>query len=224
MNILALETATDRCSVALEISGDLIVRATDEPRVHAGRLLGMTEECLREGGLKPADVDLLTFGRGPGSFTGVRIATGVVQGLAFGLERLVVPVSTLACMAVGAWRNHACQKVAVCVDARMGECYWGTFTVDAAGVATLQGAELIAEPDSLPLPGEPGWVGVGTGWDVFPQLAAAAKGCVDRVFPALLPEARDLIATASAANRRGESIPAEQALPMYLRDRVAWRS
>jgi len=224
MNILALETATDRCSVALDVDGELVCRASDEPRVHARRVLGMVDECLREAGLRPAEVDLLTFGRGPGSFTGVRIATGVVQGLSLGLERPVVPVSTLAGIAVAVWRTAGHDRVAVCVNARMGECYWGRFTVDAAGVAVLQGEELIAKPGSLPLPAEPGWTGAGSGWTAYTELAAPASKSLEAIFPDLLPDARDLIATAQAVSSRGGSVAAEQALPLYLRDKVAWRS
>ncbi len=223
MNILALETATDRCSVALDVGGELVCRDSDEPRVHARRVLGMVDECLREAGLRPAELDLLAFGRGPGSFTGVRIATGVIQGLSLGLERPVVPVSTLAGIAVGVWRTAGHDRVAVCVDARMGECYWGRFTIDAAGVAVLHGEELIADPGRLPLPAEPGWAGAGSGWTACTELAAASESLV-AVFPGLLPEARDLIATARAAGSRGDSVAAEQALPLYLRDKVAWRS
>lgn len=224
MNILALETATDCCSVALAVGEGLYCRQSSETRIHARRVLGMVDECLSEAGLAAADVDLLAFGRGPGSFTGVRIATAVVQGLALGLERPVVPVSTLAAAAVCGWRQSRRQRIAVCVDARMDECYWGLYTVTDAGVAELVGEEQIGSAETLPGPPGPGWLGVGSGWSRYPELARRFGSDVEALVPDLLPEARDMIATARAAHGRGEAVLAEAAVPVYLRDKVAWRS
>ncbi len=184
----------------------------------------MVDECLSEAGLAPADVDLITFGRGPGSFTGVRIATAVVQGLALGLECPVVPVSSLAAAAVGVRRQRGGGRVAVCVDARMDECYWGLYTVSDNGVAELLGEELIAGPDALPDPPAPGWLGVGSGWHRYPELARRMDADIEVLEPDLLPEARDLIETARAAYDRGEAVAADAAMPVYLREQVAWRS
>ncbi|MGB5621684.1 MAG: tRNA (adenosine(37)-N6)-threonylcarbamoyltransferase complex dimerization subunit type 1 TsaB [Gammaproteobacteria bacterium] len=224
MNILALETATDRCSVALAVAGTLCCRQSSEPRIHARRVLGMVDECLSEAGLAPANVDLITFGCGPGSFTGVRIATAVVQGLALGLECPVVPVSTLAAAAVGVCRQRGGSRVAVCVDARMDECYWGLYTVTDKGVAELLGEESVSGPDALPRPPAPGWLGVGSGWHRYPELARRMDADVEVLEPDLLPEARDLIKTARAAYDRGEAVAADAAMPVYLREQVAWRS
>jgi len=224
MNILALETATDACSVALAAGEDLHTRYSAEPRIHARRVLGMVDECLADADRRPADLDLLVFGRGPGSFTGVRIATGVIQGFALGFERPVIPVSTLAGFAVAAWRLHGRHRVAVCVDARMEECYWGAFTVSEEGVATPVCEERIASPDALPELEQDGWMGVGSGWSRFPELEARMGGQVEILAPDLLPEARDLVATAAVAHQRGEAVAAESALPVYLREQVAWRS
>lgn len=224
MNILALETATDACSVALVAGADLHTRCSAEPRAHARRVLGMVDECLAEASRTPADLDLLVFGRGPGSFTGVRIATGVIQGLALGLERPVIPVSTLAAFAVAAWRLHGRNRVAVCVDARMEECYWGAFTVSDEGVAVPVCDERIASPDALPDLEQDGWMGAGSGWTRFPELEARMGRRVEIMAPDLLPEARDLVATAAVAYQRGEAVTAESALPVYLREQVAWRS
>ena len=223
MRLLAIETATEACSVALAVGGRLCERYTTEPRVHAARVLSMIDECLAEGGIRPRDLQALAFGRGPGSFTGVGIATGVMQGLALGLERPVVPVSTLAGFAATAWRLHGVPRVAVCVDARMGEFYWGVYEV-AGGVATLCGEECLASAAELPAPDGGGWLAVGTGWRAAPELLTRMRSQIARVEPDVLPAAADLVATAVAACAAGATVAAEDAVPVYLRERVAWRT
>lgn len=223
MKLLAIETATDACSVAVMAAGRVVERETLEPRSHAERVLQMVDECLEEAGLKLGDLDALTFGRGPGSFTGVRIATGVVQGLALGANLPVVPVSTLAGHAVTAWRRLGVPRSAVAVDARMEECYWGCYEVSEEGVASLVGEELIATPDRIPAPPGVDWVGVGSAWTAYPGLASSLPGVRPASEP-LLPSARDLLATAVDRLAHGEAVTAEEALPVYLRERVAWQS
>ena len=148
MNLLALETATDRCSVALSVDAGVCARVDERPRVHARRVLGMVEACLAEGGIGAHEVDAYAFGRGPGSFTGVRIGAGVVQGLALGTGRPVVPVSTLAGHAVAARRLHGAVQTAVCVDARLGECYWGLYRVQEDGLAEALAPDALAREES----------------------------------------------------------------------------
>ena len=152
MNVLALETATDACSVALAAGEDLYSRQSTEPRIHARRVLAMVDECLAEAGQRPADVDLLVFGRGPGSFTGVRIATGVVQGLSLGAGLPVVPVSTLAALAQGTIRQQGARAVLAALDARMQEVYWGAFRCDDNGLVDPLGGEAVCAPQRVPLP------------------------------------------------------------------------
>jgi len=224
VNLLLLETATEACSVALLTGGQVIARYTTEPRVHATRVLAMIDECLAQGQLRGRDLHAIAFGRGPGSFTGVRIATGVVQGLAFGLQCPVIPLSTLAAFAATARRVHVMGRIAVCLDARMGECYWGTYEVANSGVATLTGAERLAAPEDLQLPDGDEWLAVGSGWRAYPDLASRLASGIVRIEPDLLPAASDMVATAKAAHTAGAMVGAEQALPVYLRERVAWRS
>lgn len=222
MKLLAIETATDACSVAV-LRGDVLAEQfSDEPRVHAARVLGMVEACLEEAAIDLAGLDALVFGRGPGSFTGVRIAAGVIQGLALGSGLTVVGVSTLAGHAVAAARVHGVARVAVAVDARMDECYWGLYEVEH-GVATAVQDESIADPASIAAPDGDGWVGVGSGWAAYPALAGNMPS-VEVIDPALLPRARDLLATGAAAFSEGRVVSAEDALPVYLREKVAWRS
>lgn len=222
MKILAIETATDACSAALSVDDGIVDRQTCEPRVHAERVLQMIQECLAEAGLSLGSLDALAFGRGPGSFTGVRIAAGVVQGLSLGADLPVIPVSTLAGHAAAAWRKNSARQVAVAVDARMDECYWGCFRISAKGVASLVGREMIAKPEALPVPGEGDWFGVGSGWQAFPELKSAMPA-VAVMSETVLPMARDIIPTAIQLFEQGEAVPAEQALPVYLREKVAWR-
>ena len=222
MKILAIETATDACSVALSVESRMVDRQTCEPRVHAERVLQMVRDCLEEADLSLGSLDALAFGRGPGSFTGVRIAAGIVQGLALGANLPVVPVSTLAGYAVAVWRKNNARQVAVAVDARMDECYWGCFRISEAGVASSIGKEMIAKPGAVPPPGEGDWVGVGSGWQAFPELRSAMPA-VDVRSASILPMARDIVPTAIRQFERGEAVPAEQALPVYLREKVAWQ-
>ncbi len=222
MKLLAIETATDACSVALMVGDRMVERETLEPRAHAEQVLAMVRDCLEEAGNPLASLDAVVFGRGPGSFTGVRIATGVVQGLALGADLPVVPVSTLAAYAVAGWRAFQVPRVAVAVDARMGECYWGCFEISETGVASLVGEEVIAPPDRVAVPPADNWIGVGSAWETFPALTAN----LPKVQPAarsVLPRARDLLPTAARQLARGETVSADQALPVYLREKVAWQ-
>ena len=125
--LLALDTATECCSAALLHDGTVTARSEVIPRQHAQRLLPMIEELLGERQLRLQDVDALVFGRGPGAFTGVRIATGMVQGLAFAADKPVIAVSNLAALAQRAWREHGAETVAAAIDARMDEVYWGLY-------------------------------------------------------------------------------------------------
>jgi tRNA threonylcarbamoyladenosine biosynthesis protein TsaB len=222
MNLLALETATDRCSVALSVDAGVCARVDERPRVHARRVLGMVEACLAEGGIGAHEVDAYAFGRGPGSFTGVRIGAGVVQGLALGTGRPVVPVSTLAAHAVAARRLHGAVQTAVCVDARLGECYWGLYRVQEDGLAEALAPDALVRPEALEFPSGAGWFGAGTGWARWPELAAGL-GAAAGFDSALLPEAADLLGLARRAFLAGEAVSPAEALPVYLREEVAWQ-
>lgn len=217
--LLALDTATEACSVALLHEGRVLSRYEVAPRLHAQRLLPMVQEVLDEAGIAIAALDAIAFGRGPGAFTGVRIAIGVVQGLAFALDRPVLPVSNLAVLAQRAHRESGASQVAAAIDARMDEIYWGCYALDG-GEMRLQGSEAVLPPEQAELPrGASGdWLGAGTGWGSY--AARMGVSVRDRL-PALLPDASDLLQLARFAWARGEALPAEQAQPVYLRDQVA---
>lgn len=216
--LLALDTATEACSVALLHEGRVLSRYEVIPRLHAQRVLPMVQELLAEAGIALAAVDAIAFGRGPGAFTGVRIAVGVVQGLAFALGRPVLPISNLAVIAQRAHREQGVSQVATAIDARMDEVYWGCYRLEA-GEMRLAGVEAVLPPERAELPrgavGE--WFGAGTGWGYAERIPVTVSG----LDAGLLPHAEDLLTLARFAWARGEAVDAEQAQPVYLRDNVA---
>jgi tRNA threonylcarbamoyladenosine biosynthesis protein TsaB len=227
MNILALDTAGETCSVALAAGERVIERLEDAPRRHAAALLPMAEACLAEAGLALGDLDAIAFGRGPGSFTGLRIAAGVAQGIAFGTGLPVAPVSNLAAGAVAACRLRGWRRTLVAFDARMDEAYVAAYVLDEWGEAVLVGEEALLAPAALAVPAALGlpagldWYGAGSAFGAWPGLAGRL-GLID-VDPSVSPRARDLLALARRALARGEAVPAEAALPVYLREQVAWQ-
>jgi tRNA threonylcarbamoyladenosine biosynthesis protein TsaB len=220
--ILAIETATEACSAALLQDDTILERFEVAPQGHARLILPMLESLLAEAGLVLGQLDALAFGRGPGSFTGVRIATGVVQGIAFGADLPVVPVSSLAAMAQGLVDREAAQRILCAFDARMGQLYWGAYVVGSNGLVTLQGEECLCNPDQLPAVAGGGWLGAGTGWLTHGEtmtriLADALAG----QHPQALPHARGVARLALHEYAQGRMVAADQAMPVYLRDQVA---
>lgn len=215
--LLALDTATEACSAALVHDGRVFHRFEVIPRLHAGRLLPMLEELLVEAGITLRQIDALVFGRGPGAFTGVRIATGMVQGLAFASGKPVIAVSNLAALAQRAWREHQAETVCAAIDARMDEVYWGCYRLEQ-GVMRLAGEECVCAPEAVVLPaGMSSAQGAGTGWQYADRLAVK----VDAAWPDMLPDARDLLSLALPQWQAGEVLDAADAQPVYLRDKVA---
>ena len=217
MKILALDTSTEACSVALWADGAVTERFELGNR-HSDRILPITQEVLAQAGLSLRQLDAVAFGRGPGSFTGLRICAGVAQGLAFGADVPVVPVSSLAALAQGV----DAPRVLAAFDARMGQIYFGDYVRNDQGLAELVGAEQLIAPVAIPLPGEKDWVGAGSGWDQYHALLSARRGVqVTRWLKQAYPRARFVAELAVAAYRAGQAVAAEQALPVYLRDEVA---
>ncbi|PAU89669.1 tRNA (adenosine(37)-N6)-threonylcarbamoyltransferase complex dimerization subunit type 1 TsaB [Pseudomonas sp. WN033] len=215
--LLAIDTATEACSAALLHNGQLYHRFEIIPRLHAQRLLPMIQELLAEAGIGMSAVDCLVFGRGPGAFTGVRIATGMVQGLAFAIGKPVIGVSNLAALAQRAYREYGVEQVAAAIDARMDEVYWGCYRLEQ-GVMRLQGEERVCAPEQVSQP--VGLVlqgGAGTGWQYAERLAVQAE----RQWPHMLPDAQDLLDLAMPDWQAGLWLDAADAQPVYLRDQVA---
>ncbi|MBA6418598.1 tRNA (adenosine(37)-N6)-threonylcarbamoyltransferase complex dimerization subunit type 1 TsaB [Pseudomonas neustonica] len=217
--LLALDTATEACSAALLHEGEVVYRSEVIPREHAQRILPMLQELMLERGIALGDVDALVFGRGPGAFTGVRIATGMVQGLAFASGKPVIAISNLAALAQRAWREHQAEYVAAAIDARMDEVYWGVFALND-GVMRPLCDERVCAPEQVELPLETGQAdvaGAGTGWQLADRLAVKPS----RYWSDMLPDARDLLALALPRWLAGEVLDAADAQPIYLRDKVA---
>lgn len=223
--LLAIDTASEVCSAALLANGQLIERALETPREHGPIVLGMVDELLAEAGLVLASLDALAFGRGPGSFTGVRIAAGISQGLALAADLPVIPVSDLAMLAQAAMdENDAADNVAVCLDARMGEAYVGFFSRDESGFAVARSEEALLRPQEIEFPaGQDEWLATGPGWKVFEGLSRRLGLGPHPAELARRPHARAALRLAPALLSSGRAVPAEEALPVYLREQVAWK-
>lgn len=218
MNVLAIDTATERCSVVLRTAGTVIERSVETPRGHAELVLPMVEAVLGEAGLALTALDGIAYGRGPGAFTGVRIAVSVVQGLAFGARLPTVGVSDLAAVAQQAARPG--ERALVCMDARMGEVYWGVFEVESVtGLATLLGEEQVSDPARVPAREDVSVV-AGSGLEAYPQLSARFPAA--RHVGGALPHAREVALLGEALLAAGQGVPAAQARPVYLRDKVTF--
>lgn len=220
--LLAIETATEACSAALLVGDAVLERFQVAPREHGALLLPMIDSLLDEAGLSMAQLDGLAFGRGPGSFTGVRMATGVIQGLAFASDLPVVPVSTLASLAQGVVDRAAPPLIYAALDARMGEVYWAAYEPDAAGLVRLLGEEQVMPPEAARLWQERPGIGVGHGWRTYVgQLEVALHGRVETCYVDELPRASGVARLARPILAQGGGVAAEEALPVYLRDNVA---
>lgn len=221
MKLLAVETSTEACSVALFIDGEVYEHFERAPKTHAKIILPMLDALMLEAGLRPQQLDALAFGRGPGSFTGVRIATGVIQGIAFGADLPVVPVSTLAALAQDFFMRSAIDIAYTAMDARIAEIFWGVYQRNADGFAALIGDEAVLPPLDLPFFTLPG-AGIGSGWAAYGDILST------RTAPPVLPIEGDALPRAGAVARLGaygfglgQAVMAEYALPVYLRDKVA---
>ncbi|HBZ71670.1 MAG TPA: tRNA (adenosine(37)-N6)-threonylcarbamoyltransferase complex dimerization subunit type 1 TsaB [Deltaproteobacteria bacterium] len=224
MKILALDTATENCSVALLIDGQLTARERLLERGHAECILPMIDEVLGEAGTPLASLTAIAFGRGPGSFTGVRLAASVTQGLAHGSGVPAVPVSDLAAVAQRILGDdETAQRVLVCNDARMREVYWGCFVRSAGGLAGPVGEERVSEPGQVALPA--GWSagpelrGAGTGFAAHPPLRSSFSTILAAIRE-VHPRAAEVALLAVSEVTAGRLRSPEDALPVYLRDDV----
>lgn len=221
MKLLAVETSTEACSAALLIDGAVAERFEVSPQKHTRLILPMIDALMAEAGLMPQQLDALAFSRGPGSFTGVRIATGIIQGIAFGADLPVVPVSTLAAIAQDFFDHHDDDVCFTAMDARMGEIFWGVYRRDQHGHAELLGREAVTPAEQVEYPPLQG-VGAGSGWGVYrDQLMTRLAGLVDRCEPGLLPRAGAIARLGARGFEQGLAVDVEQAMPVYLRDKVA---
>jgi len=231
MKILALDTATEACSAALCIEGELANNGITTkyqlaPREHSRLILQMIDELLSQAGVTVSELDAIAFGRGPGSFMGLRIAAGVVQGIAFAHDIPVIPVSTLKAIAQRAYELTESENVLAAIDARMDEVYWAKYTLTGQQWV-LDGEEQVISPDKLhlaeTLAGQDNkWVGAGTGWASYADrllpdsgfsLLARLEDC--------FPSAEVIAKLAIDELKAGNTVPAAEAIPVYLRNDVA---
>ena len=220
MRLIALDTSTEACSVALALDGKVQARFEMTERSHAELVLPMVDSLLAEAGVALASLDAVAFGRGPGGFTGVRIAAGVAQGLAYGAGRPVVPVSSLAAVAEPLIAA-AGERLLVCNDARMGEVYWAVFERAADGGLIGVTPERVSPPDGVEVAGLAVDRAAGNGLAAQPglrdRLASAGIGIVDGAWP----HAEAVLAIAAREFAAGRSVPPADAVPVYVRDDVA---
>ncbi len=225
MRVLALDTATEACSAAVLTAERTASRYLELDRGHSEHILRMIDAVLAEAGLALADLDAVAFGRGPGAFTGARLAASIAQGLAFGAGRRVVPVSDLRALAQRALdAAPGAQGVVVCADARMQEVYWACYRRDPRGLAApCEEGERVGPPETVNLPaGLPRPVhGVGRGFRAYPQLAARLERELAAIHSDLLPRAEEVARLARVELAAGRSVAADEALPVYLRNDVA---
>lgn len=219
MNLLAVETSTETCSVALAVNGDVLEYYQHAPRKHAELLLPWVEKILAEAGVAFSSIDAIAFSRGPGSFTSLRIGIGVVQGLAWAADRPVIPVSSLAATAQTAV-EEGIDKALVALDARMNEVFTGTFEVNSTGIMVPVSAERVCGPEKVSKPENSETFGIGNGFDRYEALGELAEH-LKGIRVDIWPKASSMLQLAKHWIENNEPLPAEQAQPVYLRDNVA---
>lgn len=222
MKLLGLETSSAQGSVALKTPAGVWVRRIATPREQTEQILQLTDELLAMADLTPAVLDGITFGRGPGSFTGLRVSVAVAQGLAAVGNVPLLPVSSLLCLAERAWRERDCERMLLCVDAHMGEVY-SAEAVCRDGVTSIVGPERLAAPSTVAALEGAGWAAVGGGFATYADALAGPLQAAAQAFPELTPMAEHLFAQAERDLAAGRGVAPAAALPVYLREHTAWR-
>lgn len=222
MKLLAVETATEACSAALYIDGAISERFELAPRHHTKLILPMIDDLMNEANLKPSQLDALAFGCGPGSFTGIRIATGVIHGIALGADLPVVGVSTLAAMAQEFFDRNEENLAFTAIDARMEEIFWGVYQRNALGFAELIGHEAVTPAALVDYSLESSGVGIGSAWGVYAEvLMNRLTNRVKHYEADNLPRAAQIAKLGVRGFEQGLAVAVEHAMPVYLRDKVA---
>lgn len=216
-NILAIETSSELASVALSVDGRIISRQAEGVQTHSQSVLPMVQQVLEEAGVRMADCAAIAFGAGPGSFTGVRTACGVAQGLAFGLDLPVIPVVTLQAMAQACREQHGADEVLAVLDARMEEVYWAQYRYAGGGWQTVTEPRLSAAAE-VRAQGEP--LACGNGFAAY-AAAFAGQPFAAAAIPGIMPHAAQVAALAQIEFAAGRTLHARDAQPVYLRNKVA---
>ncbi len=222
MKLLAIETSSTACSVALLLDQQhILVTHELAPMQQTQIILSRIEDLLKNNKIKLNQLDAISFGCGPGSFTGIRIATSVAQGLAFGANLPLIPVSSLAAIAQDAYQDLGWEKLIVAIDARINEVYWATYQANKVGIVELLGKEIVCAPEEVSLPPQSGWYGVGNAWQVYYDEIPFKPA---KINASLMPTAAAVAKLASIKYQNKEWVTAREAHPVYLRDNVAVKS
>ena len=225
--LLALDASSSACSAALlrqqGSQRECLARFEMTPRAHTRRLMPMVDDILAEANISTQQLDAVAFGRGPGSFTGLRIAAGAAQGLAFGLDRPLLGISTLKALALQAHRRYHFRHVVTALDARMGEIYAATWHC-LNDTLSLQSDEVVVAPANYHLPAEEtDWVGVGSGFTLWDDFALSLQANMSQHLTDLEPRAEEMAWLAACDLEAGLGQAAHEAQPVYLRNDVAWK-
>jgi tRNA threonylcarbamoyladenosine biosynthesis protein TsaB len=221
VRILALDTATEACSVALLTDAGVIGRYREVGRGHAEEILGMVDAVLAQAGIGLTALDAIAASVGPGAFTGVRICVSVAQGLAFGAGLPVIPVTTLEALALRAVRDSGAAQVLACLDARMGEVYWACFRADPTGGLAALGSAAVGAAASVAVPFAGSYYGIGRGFAAYPALGARPRLILADGADDALPDARQMAELGALRFAAGEALDPGDLTPRYLRDKVA---
>jgi tRNA threonylcarbamoyladenosine biosynthesis protein TsaB len=231
VKILALDTSTEACSAALYIDGEIQSQYQLAPREHSRLILKMIDSLLVDAGLPVKEMDAIAFGRGPGSFMGLRIAAGVVQGIAFAHDIPVIPVSTLKAIAQRGFELTGSRHILATIDARMDEVYWGAYVLDDsesdAGTWKIINEECVISPDAINLSElltdkTNVWVGAGSGWKNYSaRILANDDFSLGEMLPDCLPGSEQVARLAVEDLNMGKTVSAAEAIPVYLRNNVA---
>lgn len=220
MKVLALDTATEACSAAVYVDGNIQEVFKVAPQEHSRLILSMIEQVLAQSGVQAGQLDGVAFGRGPGSFTGLRIAAGVAQGLALAWDLPVVPVSNLAALAQAMNREYNETRVFCAMDARRDEVYWSACELRGAGFH-WEGEEHLSAPQDVIVPPKGTWAAAGNGWERYGQAwAQQLRGRLSGQTAPRHPRGWDIALLGAAALGLGKGVAPERALPVYLRDNV----
>ncbi len=221
MKILAVDTATEACSAALLVDGNTLERYQLAPREHTRLILPMIDSLMAEAQISPQNLDALAFGRGPGSFTGVRIATGIIQGIAFAADLPVAPISTLAAIAQDCIENTAHNIILTVVDARMSEIYWAVYHRNPDDFVELIGRESVIPIQSIEYSGSKGF-GIGSAWKIYEdEMKNQLSNCFVDYDSNYLPRASIIAKLGALDFSLGKTTSVELAIPVYLRNKVA---
>jgi tRNA threonylcarbamoyladenosine biosynthesis protein TsaB len=222
-NLLAFDTSTHVCSVALSYNGQITTLHERLERQQAARILPMIDQLLTQSALQLSQLDGIAFSCGPGSFTGIRLAASIAQGLAYGAGLFVMPVSSFQVLAQGAYAASKAQNILVAANAHLGEIYWGVYQADPEGFMTAFAPDRRCKPEDIDLPPGYSWLGIGDGWQTYPEVLQQRAVHLAQIMEFPYPHAKDLLYVAEKQFLGGGYLPADQALPNYLYDAEQWK-